>query len=312
MIKRYQSKPLRKFNYALVQERMDGLLVNIDRDLQRRGKKAHQANQREADRCYMLLNLIVRFAKNSYDAVRYVAGDAPEDYRRKPNYVLVVPAINRQLLDLLFSLVYMLDDFQVRSLEYQRAGWRELEQEYRMFKTEFSKDPEWKQHFRNVREVLDRLIAEFCISKDEQKKPELIPFWKTPSQLMDEQTESKLFLRYLEKWLYGDTSAQAHMSFGGMIMVAPFLVAEFVGGQDEEHVKNRIIKQYHFQHFSRTAIVTLAIATEIDSNCGLGNASAASYLWSIFADYCVEAKEMLEHRYEKVLSQKPAFSFLPS
>ena len=151
MAKRHIPKPLREFNYKLVEERMDGLLINIDRDLQKRGNQALRANALDDERCILLLNLMIRFAKNSYDAVRYVTGNTPEDARRRPNYVMVVPAINRQLMDLLFSLVYMLDDFRVRSLQYQRAGWRELDHEYRMFREQFSKDVEWKQHFVNVK-----------------------------------------------------------------------------------------------------------------------------------------------------------------
>ena len=103
---------------------------------------------------------------------------------------MVVPAINRQLLDLLFSLVYMLDDLSARSLQYQRAGWRELDQEYRMFKTQFSKDPEWRQHFKNVKGVLDGMIRQFGITETECKNPTRVPFWKHPFELKDEQTES--------------------------------------------------------------------------------------------------------------------------
>jgi len=58
-----------------------------------------------------------------------------------------------------------------------------------------------------------------------------------------------------------------------------------------------------YKHFSRTAITTLAIATEIDSYCKLGYKEAAAYLWNIFADYSAEAKEMLQNRYVKVLAK---------
>jgi hypothetical protein len=308
MSKRHQPRPLREFRYSLVAERMDGLLINIDRDLQRRGAQARLRNADDADRCLLLLNLIIRFARNSYDAVRYVAGDTPEDVRRKPNYVLVVPAINRQLLDLLFSLVYMLDDLSTRSFQYQRAGWRELEEEYRMFKTHFAKDPEWKQHFKNVKSELKRMVTNFGISEEERRKPQLIPYWKHAFELKDEQTECRPFLRYLERWLYGNTSAQAHLSFGGLMMMSPFLVADILGGQREEWINNRIIRQFHFMHFTRTAMVTLAIATEIDCYCRLGNAERAAYLWNIFAEYTAEAKEMLKQRYEKLLAGKKAMA----
>lgn len=299
---RRQLKPLRRFDYSLVIERMDGLLINVDRDLQRRGRQALSARNHDTERCLSLLNVIIRFARNSYDAVRYLAGDTPEDSRRRPNYVLVLPAINRQLLDLLFSLVYMFDDFGPRSLRYQKAGWRELLEEYHMYKTHFSGNPEWTQHFKNVRGVLHEMVNRFGITHQEQKTPKLVPFWKHPFELKDERTESRAFLRYLEKWLYSDTSAQAHLSFGGLSMMGPFIVAEIVGGEDEEFVKRRTIQQYRFIHFSRTAIVTLAIATEIDAYCNLGNAEAAAYLWNIFAEYNAEAKEMVQHRYGNFLS----------
>ena len=107
-------------------------------------------------------------------------------------------------MDLLFSLVYMLDDFCVRSLQYQRAGWRELEQEYRMFKRRFAKDAEWKQHFVNVKKILDDMIRRYVITDEQQRSPKLVPFWKHPYELKEEQTRSRPFLRYLEKWLYGD------------------------------------------------------------------------------------------------------------
>lgn len=304
MAKRHIPKPLREFNYQLVAEKMDGLLINIDRDLQRRGDEQLLRGQTDAERCTTLVNLVIRFARNSYNAVRYVAGNTPEDPRRNPDYVMVVPAINRQLLDLLFSLVYMLDDLSTRSLQYQRAGWRELDQHYRMFKTRFPNDPEWKQHFKNVKGVLDGMVHRFGITESERKNPKLIPFWKHAFELKDEQTQSRAYLRFLEKWLYGDTSAQAHMSFGGLAMVSPMLVADLIGGEREHWVRKRILVQYHFMHFARAAFVTLAIATEIDVCLKLGNASVAAYLWNIFAEYSAEAKDMVQHRYGKLLTIK--------
>ena len=46
------------------------------------------------------------------------------------------------------------------------------------------------------------------------------------------------------------------------------------------------------------SIATLAIATEMDSYCKLGNAATADYLWNIFSEYVAEAKEMWNLRYK--------------
>jgi hypothetical protein len=196
----------------------------------------------------------------------------------------------------------MFDDFEMRSLQYQRAGWREAQEEYQKFKTHFSADPVWKQHLDNLKANLEMMISAFGITEEEQKDPTSIQYWKHPSELKDTQTPSRPFLRWLDKWLYADTSAQAHLSFGGLIPVAVFLVADLVGGQPQQFVEERIIQQYRFMQTSRTAIVTLAIATEIDLYLKLGYTSDALYLCGVFSDYVEEAKEMFEHRYEERLT----------
>jgi hypothetical protein len=292
-------KPLREFNFGLVVTKLEGLLINVDRDLQRRTKQAVNGNRLDSERCLALLNIMVRFTHNSYGAVRYLCADTPEDPNRKPNYVLVVPNINRQLLDLLFSLVYMLDDLYPRSLEYQRAGWRELDDEYKQYHQRFSKDPEWTDHFVLVRKTLAETADRFNITPEERRDSNLVPYWPTPTQLQDKRTKSRKYLRYLIKWLYGDTSAQAHFSFGGVIKVAPFIVAPLVGGQAKELVDKRIIHQYRYQQISRTAIVALAIATEVSRHCNLGNEERIEYLWAIFVENSPEAEEMFEERYKK-------------
>lgn len=290
-------KPLRRFDFGLVGNRLEGFLINVDRDLQRRIGQAIQRRDVDADRCLSLLNIMVRFAHNSYHAVRFIGADIPEDPDRKLNYVLVVPNVNRQLLDLLFSLVYMLDDFRPRSLHYQRAGWRELFDEYRQYKTRFSNEGEWRPYLRFYRETLRSVEERFQITPEEKRNPKLVPYWKHPFELKDEQTTSREYLRYLNKWLYGDTSAETHLSFGGLLKVAPFMVAPIIGGRSKEMAETRLIQQYRYLQISRTAIVTLAIATEIDRYCHLGNREAASYLWTIFAEYSAEAQEMRNLRY---------------
>ncbi len=245
---------------------------------------------------------MVRFATNSFMTVRYLCADSPEDSKRKLNFALAAPAINRQLLDLLFSLVFMFDDVDVRTDMFERAGWREAFEQYQKEKTAFSKDPEWNPYFRNVRTFLSSMEGTLQITKDERNDPNLIPYWKHAYELQNEQTPSRSFLRYLNSWLYHDTSAQAHLSCGGIIMIAPFLLAELAGGQQQELAEGRAIQQYRFLHVCRTSLVTLAIASEFDAHFRLGNAERLQYIWRIFAEYSVEAKEMLEHRYESLWS----------
>lgn len=302
MPKRALQKQLRRFDYKLVDEKLAGLLLNVDRDLQRRVGLAEITQSTEHSRCFALLNVMFRFARNQFYAMQYLVAETPEDPNRKSGYALVLPVVNRQLLDLLFSLVYMLDDFETRSLQYQRAGWREASEEFQKFKVEYSADPEWSAFFKSSKKTLDDMVVRFRISAKEVRNPKLIPYWKHPFELKDEITKSRKFLRWLDKWLYGDTSAQAHMSFGGLIMVSPFLVADIIKGEAQQTVENRLVHQYKFLHFSRAAVVTLAIATEIDNYCNLGNCRVISYLWTMFAEHAPEAELMYKQRYQPMLA----------
>lgn len=290
--------PLKRFDYSLVSKKLEGLLFNLDRDLERRITREILHQDDELDRCLTLLHVILRFARNSYEAVLYFAGDTPPDPRRKPKFAFVVPPINRQLLDLLFSLVYMLDDFRSRSMRYQRAAFRELSEERHKVKSEFSGHPEWESHFANLADLLRTFAERFHITDEERMNPSLIPYWKHPFELKDEKTKSRPFLRYLDKWLYADTSAQAHLSFAGLFSIAGLLLADLQEDADRKpKMEERTLQQYHFVHVSRTAIATLAIATEIDCYCKFGNGAAIDYLWTMFSEYADEAKEMWNLRY---------------
>lgn len=292
------AKPLLDFDYGLVSSRLQGLFINIDRDLQRLVDQSASTNSEEAQRRFTLLNVMFRFALNSYETVLYFGGDAPEDRRRKPSYVIVAPSANRQLLDLLFSLAYMVDDFGPRSLAYQKSGWRELHEELHFFRGRFSGDVAWKEYLKQGKLVLDDMARRCHITPEEKKRPQAIPYWKTPYQLIQEQTPCREYLKYLEMWLYKDTSAQAHLAFGGLLRVAGFLVADLVGDDAKQLVKDRPLKAYRSQHLSRTAFIVLAVATEIDTLCNLGNHASIDYLWVILGAYLPEAKELYEIRYQ--------------
>jgi hypothetical protein len=64
-----------------------------------------------------------------------------------------------------------------------------------------------------------------------------------------------------------------------------------------EEKRKRAMQSLHFQQVSRTAILFLAVATEIDTYLKLGNHPSIDYLWIIFSEYVVEAREMYEFRY---------------
>lgn len=293
-------RPLKRLDYKLIEAKLDGLLFNVGRDMQRKISELSEQQQWHEARQMVGLNVAVMFTKNSYNAVRYVAADSPEDHKRQPNYVLVVPAINRQLLDLLFTLIYMFDDYGNRALEYEKAGWRETKEEYEMLRSRFGDDPEWIDFFTNRGRILAEMADFLSLSPEQLSDQRLIPWWGTPTQLMRKQTRSQSFLKWLYQWFYQDTSRTAHLSSSGMYRVAPFVLAEIVGGREKEIVDSHVIHIFRFTQISRLALIVLAIMTEVSTHFRLSNHDSIVYLWQALADVA-EGKDMYEQRYKVLI-----------
>jgi hypothetical protein len=289
--------PLRKFDFRLVRDRLDGLLINVSRSLERRWKEAAGRGDLVAAHEYTLVTLVTHAAKNSYNAIRYLITDTPpKDHQRKPAYVLVIPPINRQLIDMLFNLVYMLDDFPKRSFEYERASFREFSESVQRFRALFKRDPEWKSYFNTADALAKQGIAELKITPAERKNPGKINYWPHPGQIKEKRTPSRPFLRWLHEWIYGDTSAQAHVSpFGFSTMAAFFLRA--ISDPEEDLTARREYQIYKFVNFSRTTLAVLAIATDLNSHFALGFNADLAYLWAIMCEYVPEARDMYKQRY---------------
>jgi hypothetical protein len=104
------------------------------------------------------------------------------------------------------------------------------------------------------------------------------------------------------KWVYDDTSAEAHLAGVGLFSLAPFLLAELADAQTRQMIEKRTYFQYHARHFSRTIMTVLAIATEIDAQFKLNNHAAIAYIWRIIVEYAPDANDMYEGRYRAMLS----------
>jgi hypothetical protein len=244
-------KPLVKFDFGLIQKRVDGVLINIDRDLQRRITVAGRANNHDLVRQLTLLNVMIRIASNSYTALCFLLSDLDKDYRRRPNFVLVAVPVNRQLMDLLFTLVYMLDDFGPRSLAYERAGWRAFKEEYNRYHSRFGGLREWRPFFADQKETLQLAAKAIGITTADKRRLERIARWKGPFKLAKEKTASQPFLQWLEKWLYGETSAQAHLTGTGLFSVSPFLLSDLASDDMRKLIEERAIHQYRGRYVSQ-------------------------------------------------------------
>jgi hypothetical protein len=297
-----KTPPLDVFDARIVQTPLQGLLRNMDSELVRRLRQSMGSRDTEAERNLSLFLMMFRFTKNSYEAASFLCSDADDIPRRKKEFALILPPTNRQLLDLLFTLVFMLDEFPARSMAYELCGYRQAREEYDKFHARYGTHPKWQTRFVTLREWLTTMEKYFSITTEQKANPALIKYWRAPYKLMKTPTKSQPFMEFLEKWLYGETSAQAHLNPAGLFSVGVFLISEFAPDDEQKKIADRNLEKFKFRNFTRTLITVLAIASEIDNFCQLKNRETLSKLWVLLGGYADEADDVYKLRYQAMLA----------
>lgn len=297
-----QVKPLRPFNFKIVQEPLTGLLRNMDSDLQRRIKQVEAARDVQQYMQLTLLLIMLRVAINSYQAVGFLLTDLDEHPKRLDRFVIVVPPINRQIMDLWFTVVYLLNDFEPRRIIYEKGAYRELRKVLEESELRYGTDLEWQDWLEDMREFAKMVETQIPLSEQEKGIPSSIPSWPHPHSLSEKPTKSQDFLKFLDKFLYGETSVEAHLKPAGLMLVAGIVLSDIAPEHLKRRVEDRSIHQYKFRHLSRTVITLLGIVSEIEMHCKLNNKEQAIKIWERMAEYSADAKDIYEARYKVDLS----------
>jgi len=245
---------------------------------------------------------MLRFAINSYQAVGFLLSDLDVHPKRLARFVLVVPPINRQLMDLWFSLVYIMDDFGPRALEYDQCGYRETIEHVNKMRDRYGADnPEWQPWFEDMQNLISMMERQVPLTDEQKADPSKIPYWLAPFKLAQKPTKSQSFLQFLEQLVYQDTSAEAHLKPGGLFMGGSILLADIAPEHIRKQIEDRNIHQYKFRQFCRTVVSLLGIISEIETYCSLNNREQLSKVWATLAGYNADAKDVYEMRYQALL-----------
>jgi hypothetical protein len=240
---------------------------------------------------------MLRFAINSYQAVSFLLSDTDDHPKRLPQFVLVIPPINRQLMDLWFSLVYIMNDFAPRALAYDQCGYRETGEEVEKMKARYGSDLKWQPWFEDMTELLTMMENQIPLSSAQKVNPSQIPYWLTPFKLSKQPSKSQSFLQFLEQLLYHDTSTEAHLKPGGLFVAGSFLLKDLAPDDVKQRLENRHIHQYKFRQFCRTVMVLLGIISEIELFGKSNNQEQLAKVWALMAGYNIDAKDVFQMRY---------------
>ena len=313
---------LTAFDYSKVQRPIEGLFRNTGEDLLRKLKPIPLHEQQQ----HFVLYFFVRIVQVLYSAVVFTIADQPLDPARNPKHALVLPSINRQLIDLYVTLLYILDDFLPRVREYQQSGWKDLKNHVESESEKHGNDPVWAEYISVQQGIVDKTAVAYDVTTTQQANLGLIPWWKTPNRMKKKLTMKEkahatnpavappltkneaTILYVIDEW-WGGTSQIAHMAFSGLLDVTPFLMAtDLMGDVYSPAAEEHQLRVFTFEHFQRTALLTVSILTEVNLFMKLDNLDAIRSIWRKFIDSTAapapsEAKEMYRVRYHDLLGE---------
>jgi hypothetical protein len=289
-------------NFKVIGDPLHKLLIALGNKLSREWP----AKYRNVTGARELFVMHVRIAHLTYLSALYLCGDIPPDPRRKPEFYVSLPVLNRSLLDSLFTVIFILEDVPSRSEWFWEADWKETRLELDRYTAEYGHLPEWQTWLEQLTEHSNNGIAHAKISPTQAAKPKALRSWLNPGAMSNHEVSPTTpllpvrdFMKFLNDYFYIDLSQQAHLGGWGMIKRAGFVLDEI---QNRPETDAQLKKQ-RYAHIGQTVAFTLSIASEIEAHFDFGLRTDALYIWGVAAPSIVAVEEMYQKRYRELLRE---------
>ena len=250
----------------------------------------------------MVFWLCLKTARWTYVATLYLLSDKPDDEKRHLEYAIVVPPLNRTILDLVISVVFIFDDFHHRLCWYFQHGVNEMEDRLENYRKQYGSVPEWNTWFMEVDKVLGQTKENrdaVCANQAHHDN-----YFPHPGKILSKSKnlfkDSSLhdYLTYLNDWFYGHLSSASHSSFDGLLEKS----AQLLRMEAKDETQTEFAKKYKSDCVFTQITLVLCLVSEIIVGAGFDNKADAAYLWGIVNSYWKEAEELYELRYRALLA----------
>lgn len=281
--------------FDTIRDQLDTLHVAVANKIEREWPTQWSAYGEGA----VVLQATVKVAANTYNSVRYLCAEKPPDPARKLEYAVSVSPLSRTILDSLFNVVFLFEDFPSRIQWYLRSGWREIHDEHDRHDRAYGTDPEWAEWLAGLRAFVERSRASWYVTEEEAADPSSIRWWPIPGQMLrsaDLLDANRDFLQYLHDWFYRMLSSESHLALPGLMRRAVHLLHS----EDREE-RDLNLDKYRSDGSVTTIILLLALLTECHLGLGYDLGERCKYLWTMLSDSFPPAKEIYTLRYEQRL-----------
>jgi hypothetical protein len=244
----------------------------------------------------------IRVCAYTYFTVRWVCADKPKDPSRKLEYCLSLPPCLRTILDSLFNVLFVLEEFPERLVWYQKSGWREEKERLDRYLTTYGSLPEWQDWLKTYKNHVERGKQLFGIAKAEEANLKAIKYWPNPGKMPKYRNGKSVpttreFMVYVNDWFYRDLSAESHMSARGLMVRGGPLMK--LTGSDHDY--GPWLSQFKGIQLGMALVLSLVLISEIEVFFNFGLRPRVRYLWTILNEHIPFSKEIFKARYEGLL-----------
>lgn len=289
-------RPENTLEFGVIKDDFDQLLKATENKIEREWPSRLGGGSHSLPFLFM-----VKLARWSYVATLYLLADQPPDPKRHLEYAVVVPPVNRTILDSLFNVIFIFDHYPDRLCWYLQSGFEEVQRKLGRFERAYSGDLAWQDWLRNAKASLNP----FARSRDEVcsgKAPNTKGRFPHPGRMLCRDVhfsrpELRDFLLYLNEWFYGDLSSSAHAHWSGLTE----RILQILRLESKDELQHKLSRKFKSDSVMQQMTLTLALASEVIAFASFDNKGKAAYVWGILAAYWGEAKDLFSKRYAKLL-----------
>jgi hypothetical protein len=288
-------KPGNQLDFAVIGEAFDTLVKGTTNRADREWP-AKLGGQSHA----MLFTFALKTAYWTYAASKYLVADKPQDATRRQEFAASVPPLTRTILDLLFNVVFVLDDYPARLCWYFDSGRREVETKITRYKKSYSGDPRWTRWLTNFERSKDIFVQHCDAVCGRTRAPN--SWFPHPGKMLGQKLFKNPslydFLTYLDEWVYGDLSSSSHGHWSGLVQ----RMGQVLRIERSDNDDLRIANKYRSDVLLQQMTLLLCLVTEIIVAADFDNKAKAAYLWQLLSALSDEAKDLYNLRYQVLLS----------
>jgi len=229
---------MEEFDYSAVQENFTRIMVatgnRLDREWPRRRYPMNDAR--------LTTLTLFRLAIDFHDAVIYLCYDENRyaDWHRL--YCLTAPPLNRSILEILVSVLYLLEDVPTHIELFYKAVWREKQEVIQHDKKHYAGQPRWDEYIALTEKNAAKLEVGL-ITPEEKADLNKILRWpsisKVLKRLRSRNPQLVSFIEYLDDWLYRELSSLAHAQPLGFMEMSPYLWGNMISLNSRSLMLNR-------------------------------------------------------------------------